>query len=335
MPESADHPSAAFIAAFRRIAGPSDRMDFARFMGLALYDVEVGYYRAARRRVGRGAGTDFYTASTSGAVFGELIAAAAVKLLGNADPREFTFGEIGAEAPGPGEPARGILAGVEHPFAAVRTIPLGEEIKFSGPHVVFANELLDAQPFDRFVFRGDRWRRLGVAESDGRLVEIEMPEPCNEPLLPAHAPEGYILDAPFAASALLDQIAGQPWTGLFLTCDYGRSRHELLTEYPAGTARAYHRHQQSNDLLARPGEQDLTCHLCWDWLADILRGRGFAQPTVETQEAFFVKHAGSYLAAASAAEAARLSPRKLALMQLLHPAHLGQKFQVLHALRSP
>mgnify|MGYP003347625901 CR=1 FL=1 len=68
-----------------------------------------------------------------------------------------------------------------------------------------------------------------------------------------------------AATALLETIAAQPWTGLFLTCDYGRSLHELLTEYPAGTARAYHRHRQSNDLLAQPGEQDLTRHLCWDW----------------------------------------------------------------------
>jgi SAM-dependent MidA family methyltransferase len=310
-------------------------MSFARFMDLALYDAGVGYYCATRRRVGREAGTDFYTASTSGAVFGQLIVAAAVQLLGSANPGAFTFAEIGAESPGPGEPPRGILAGVEHPFAAVRTIPLGEEIKITGPHVVFANELLDAQPFERFVFHGTSWKRLGVAEKDGRLVEIEMPESVDESFLPAIASEGYVVDAPLAASSLVGQIVSQPWTGLFLTCDYGRSQHELLTEYPAGTARAYHRHRQSNDLLARPGEQDLTCHLCWDWLADVLGKHGFARPTVETQEAFFVKHAGSYLAAASAAEASRLSPRKLALMQLLHPAHLGQKFQVLHALRIP
>ena len=40
-----------------------------------------------------------------------------------------------------------------------------------------------------------------------------------------------------------------------------------------------------------------------------------------------------FIASASAAEAARFSPRKLALLQLLHPAHMGQKFQVMHALR--
>ena len=39
------------------------------------------------------------------------------------------------------------------------------------------------------------------------------------------------------------------------------------------------------------------------------------------------------VAASSEAEAGRLSARKLALLQLLHPAGLGQRFQVLHALR--
>lgn len=334
MTEPTTDPSPAFLAAFRHEAGPGACLSFARFMQLALYDPAVGYYRAARRRVGRGDGTDFYTATTSGAVFGELIAAAAVTLLGNVDPRDITFVELGAEAPAPGGPARSVLDGIDHPFGAARTVSLGGELALTGRCVVFANELLDAQPFERFVFRRDRWLRLGVGEIGGRLTEVEMPEPVSERFLPHDAPEGYVMDAPLAATALLEKIAGLPWTGLFLTCDYGRSQHELLTEYPAGTARAYHRHRQSNELLARPGEQDLTCHLCWDWLADTLRGRGFAEPKVETQESFFVKHAGQYLATASAAEAERLSPRKLALMQLLHPAHLGQKFQVLHAHRS-
>ena len=72
-------PSPAFLAAFRRTAGTPAQLGFADFMRLALYDPEVGYYGAARRRVGRNAETDFYTASTSGAVFGELITAAAAK----------------------------------------------------------------------------------------------------------------------------------------------------------------------------------------------------------------------------------------------------------------
>jgi SAM-dependent MidA family methyltransferase len=321
--------SPEFREIFHRHADASGAMGFARFMELALYDPVAGYYRRDQPRVGRAPGTDFFTASTSGPIFGELIAAAGTTLLGaKRDPRDYTFVEIGAETEG------GILAGVAHPFGAVRTIRLGEAVALDGRCVVFSNELFDAQPFRRFVFRQGAWRELGVALRDDTLAELEISATSPIPaFLPPGTSEGYIIDAPLAASALATQIAAQPWTGLFLACDYGKSWRELAEATPAGTARAYYRHTQSNDLLARPGEQDLTCHICWDWLADALAAGGFSAPVVESQEAFFIHHAGSFIAATSAAEAAQFSPRKLALMQLLHPAHLGQKFQVLHALR--
>ncbi len=302
-------------------------MDFARFMDLALYDERVGYYRRPRNRVGYGAGTDFFTASTSAPVFGEMTAAACATLLAGCDPREFTFVEIGAEADG------GVLREVAHPFAAARTVRLGDAIELSGKCVVFSNELFDAQPFRRFVFRRGAWRELGVAERSGGLVEVELAGEAVLAALPKSAPDGYTIDAPLAAAALARRIAAQPWTGIFVACDYGKSWRELTEAAPAGTARAYFRHTQSNDLLARPGEQDLTCHVCWDWLDDALAQNGFDALALESQEAFFIRHAADFIAAVSAAEATRLSRRKLALMQLLHPAHLGQKFQVLHARR--
>jgi SAM-dependent MidA family methyltransferase len=302
-------------------------MTFARFMELALYHPAVGYYRRPQARVGYGAGTDFYTASTSGPVFGELLAAAIVHLLQGSEPRDFAFVEIGAE------PGGGVLTGVAHPFGSARIVPAGEPPGLTGQCIVFSNELFDAQPFRRFVFRPNAWRELGVALRDGALTAIELPATAPA-ALPAEAPEGYVIDAPLAAAALAGQIAALPWTGLFVACDYGKSWAELTEACPAGTARAYHCHTQSNDLLARPGEQDLTCHVCWDWLAAALSSHGFTSPIVESQEAFFIHHAADYIAATTAAEAARFSRKKLSLLQLLHPSHLGQKFQVLHARRS-
>jgi len=326
-------PSAEFLAAFAARAGAAGALSFADFMDLALYHPALGYYRREHPRVGTGAGTDFYTASTSGPVFGEMIAAAAATLLAGADPAGCTFVEIGAE------PGGGVLAGVAHPFSAVRTVRIGEPLALAGRCVVFSNELFDAQPLRRFVVRGGRWRELGVARERDALVEIELPaepEPAALAALPAVAdtPDGYGFDAPLAATRLLEQIAAQPWTGVFLACDYGKSWRELAEACPAGTVRAYFRHTQTNDLLARPGEQDLTGHVCWDWLAGALARHGFAEPGMETQEVFFVRHAARLLEQITTAEAARFSPRKLALLQLLHPSHLGQKFQVLHALRS-
>ena len=319
--------SPEFAAAFLARTGPAGALTFADFMELALYHPELGYYRQARKRVGYESGTDFYTASTSGPVFGDMISAACTTLLGGeAAARDHVFVEIGAE------PGGGVLAGVTHPFASARTVRLGEALEISGRCVVFSNELFDAQPLRRFVRRGAVWKELGVTLAADTLHEIELGE-VSAPWLPAKAADCYIFDAPRAAAELATRLAAQPWDGLFVAFDYGKSLAELATATPAGTARAYFQHKQSNELLARPGEQDLTGHVCWDWLADALTGAGFTGSAVESQESFFIHHAGPFLSQAMAAEASRLSPRKLALLQLLHPSHLGQKFQVLHARR--
>ncbi|MCS6242435.1 MAG: SAM-dependent methyltransferase [Opitutus sp.] len=319
--------SPAFAAAFLARSGPDGVLSFADFMELALYHPQLGYYRQDRTRVGYAPGTDFYTASSSGPVFGEMVAAACVALLGGeARAREHAFVEIGAEA------GAGVLAGVAHPFASARTVRVGEAQQLAGPCVVFSNELFDAQPLRRFIRRGETWRELGVQLRGDQLHEIELAE-TNASWLPPDASEGNVFDAPRAAAELATAIAAQPWTGLFVAFDYGKSFAELATATPAGTARAYFQHTQSNELLARAGEQDLTGHVCWDWLQAALDTAGCTGSRVESQEAFFIHHAGAFLAHAMAAEATRVSPRKLALLQLLHPSHLGQKFQVLHARR--
>jgi len=307
---------------FRAEAGPGGTLPFSRFMELALYHPAVGYYRRDQARVGLGGNTDFFTASDSGPVFGELVSAAGVKLLGGRHPRDHAFVEIGAE------PGRSVLAGVSHPFKRIQTLRVGEPLTIEGECVVFSNELFDAQPFVRTVYRGGRWHEVGVQLKVDHFVEVEWPTAAGET-----GAEGYRFDRPLAASKLAADLAAQPWRGLFVAFDYGKTLSELVENTPLGTARAYYRHGQSNNLLARPGEQDLTCHVCWDWLVDALTRHGFAPPKLQFQEAFFIHHAGRLIADLSTAEAGRLSRRKLALFQLLHPAQMGQKFQVLHALR--
>lgn len=336
-------PDPAFAAAFLRAAGTSRTLRFDAFMALALYDAELGYYRRDRRRVGRDRETDFYTATSLGPLFGELVAAACAKRLSDAglDPAAHTFVELGAE------PSGGVLAGVAaHPFAAARVLRVGETLELSGACVVFSNELFDAQPVRRFVRHAEAWHELGVRlneEPDGtvRLAEADLGPPDAETLafLPGLAvtPEGYVFDAPRAAAELAAALAGQPWHGLFVAFDYGKSFAELGHSVPAGTARAYYRHSQSPDLLARPGEQDLTAHVCWDWLVAALAAGGCPVPEVQSQESFLVHHAGDWIGEQLARETTRSagssSPRKRALMHLLHPGQMGQKFQVLHALK--
>ncbi|MEJ1974626.1 MAG: SAM-dependent methyltransferase [Lacunisphaera sp.] len=181
---------------------------------------------------------------------------------------------------------------------------------------MFSNELFDAQPIHRVVWRGGRWIELGVALQGRTLREVELPAFTPELAAQAHRlPKTSRREtitstcrcAPFPCSIL---IVGQKWTGLFLAFDYGKSWLQLAGEMPAGTVRTYHRHKMGNDILARPGKQDLTCHICWDWLEDGLIQAGFGEPMVESQEAFFMHHAKQKLAAITKAEVSSFSPRK-------------------------
>lgn len=310
----------------------SGGVSFARFMELAMYHPQVGYYTSARQRVGTSRAADFYTATSFNPVFGELVIAACVGLLGTRNPADYQFIEIGAE------PAGGILSHMSHPFGSYRTIPYGKSFAMEGRCVVFSNELFDAQPFHRVVFRNGQWHELGVAREGDKLVEVLLATPTPEaaaafPQLPRTATEDYHIDLPLRTVGLLDRLIAQSWTGLFVAFDYGKFWDTLAEDTPEGTGRTYSNQRMGIDLLTRPGEIDITCHICWDWLVDHLQMNGFGEALVESQEAFFTKRAESTLAAIVAAEAAGHSPRKRSLIRLLHPGNMGQKFQVMHALR--
>lgn len=325
--------SSAFRDVFRAEPHASTGVSFARYMELALFHPTVGYYTfPTRRRVGRGNDADFYTATSFSPVFGELVANAAVGLLAGKNPADYDLVEVGAE------PGAGAFRDVATPFRSYRTISYPQPIEMRGRCVVFSNELFDAQPFHRVVRRGGAWRELGVALDGEELREVELPALTAElaaaaDRLPREAPEGYHIDLPLRTVPLLRHMVAQPWTGLFLAFDYGRSWAVLAEEMPQGSIRTYSRQKQGEDVLDRPGEIDLTGHICWDWLVDELQQNGFGEALVESQEAFLTKRAAVAMQAIVTAEASRFSRRKRDLMHLLHPGNMGQKFQALHALR--
>ncbi|HKK17313.1 MAG TPA: SAM-dependent methyltransferase, partial [Opitutales bacterium] len=246
-----------------------------------------------------------------------------------------TFIEIAAE------PGEGLLdKAPEHPFAEHEVIRLGEPIRANGPVVLFANEWLDALPFHRLVFKDGHWRERGVAFENDRLKDtlLECPTPeVREAVknLPEDIEEGYELDLPLTAEAALAGLIEQDWTGLLLLFDYGKTEKALLQDCPNGTARTYHRHEQGNDLLDRPGEKDITCDICWTPLEAQLRAAGFERATLESQESFLVQRSAETAERIVSGSAGRFSPARQTLMELIHPANMGQRFQVLWGLRQP
>ena len=300
---------------------------FVRCVELALYHPELGYYRANRERVGKSAGTDFTTAAALGSMFGELIASAAETLVGNT--KDYTLVEMGAE------PGQKHFETVHERFSEITTFRLGDKITLPQKSILVANELLDAQPFNRFIFTNGNWKELGV-RVDGTELTVE---PLSEfssvsakefaRTLPIST-EGWVLDAPLAAEILCREILKQPWQGAVIFLDYGKTVAQCLESSPAGTARSYYRHQMSGDILTQLGSQDLTCHVLWDRITSVFNELGLNKVQLDRQESFFVRYAGREMERIALSGSTDLTSR---LRALTHPAHFGAKFQVLHGIR--
>ena len=309
-------------------------ISYRDYIDLALYADGYGYYTKDRERVGRSPDRDFYTAESLGKVFARLVTTAAHDLLGEATANRSTFIEIAAE------PGAELLSRVEsHPFADSRVIRQGDPIQADGPVVIFANEWLDALPFHRLIFQDGQWHERGVRlNADQQLEDVRLDSFTPEVAairerLPEKALEGYELDLPLAAEAAIADLLAQDWTGMLLLFDYGKTWQALSTDCPVGTARTYHRHTQANDLLDQPGKKDITCDVCWDPLADLLTEKGLQSVTLETQESFLVQRAQRAAESIITGTAGMFSPERQTLMELIHPAHMGRRFQVLWGLR--
>ena len=331
MPKSS-HNTEGILQVLAQHANAHGHLSYYDFVNTALYDPQWGYYQQPRQRVGQSAETDFYTASSLGPVFGRLVLEAA-HTLWNAPTADIPFIEIGAE---PGAP---VFDGLKSPFSEHVCHRLGETKELPSPAVIFANEVLDAQPFHRFIFQNGRWQELGILIDNEKLTEIILPEMTSgaqfyQERLPQMSTPGYIIDVPSGAEFFLTSLIPETWEGMIILADYGKTAPALLYETPQGSARAYAQHKQKQDLLANPGKQDLTCHIIWDWIEQCLLSMGFTGLELNSQEAFFMKNSQSTIKEIITKQEPQLSNEKNDLQALLHPAHFGQKFQILSARRT-
>jgi SAM-dependent MidA family methyltransferase len=133
--------------------------------------------------------------------------------------------------------------------------------------VAFANELLDNLPFVRA-----RGSRSGVVEikvglEDGRLVESETAWTRDEvppPVLDA----GVETAVPIGTFATLEALEATIRRGSVLLIDYG------TTHGPVGGPRGYREQRLVTDLLARPGDTDITAGVDFDRVIAHARGLG-------------------------------------------------------------
>ncbi len=345
-------------------------LPFRDWMAAALYDERDGYYtRADRTRWGRAQGGGDYRTSPErsplfAATFARYFAALHSEL---GAPDTWTILEAGA---GAGDFARVALETLErdHPrvFQATRYYidetsedarlrarrnlsAFSERVEFCRDNrrdlsfdagVIFSNELIDAFPVHRVRMRGGVLRELCVRVDEAGNFRWSEEEP-STPLLAEHfarlgvaLAEGHTAEVNLAAGAWIESAARTLRRGYVVTVDYGAEAFELYQSNGRreGTLRGFRAHEFVPDVLAHPGEHDLTTTINWTQVRRAGEAAGLETISFERQNEFLLR-AGlleelERLASRSKDGAERMRLR-LGAREMILPGGMSESFQVL------
>lgn len=256
-------------------------LTFRDFMEYALYHPEFGYYTTGRQRVGKEG--DYVTAPTLSPLFSSLLAGLVREFVRRSEGGLCSIVDIGCGDGGlirdlalqAGEPPVRFF-GVDRSLSRVREDAREAGVEFlqtidglprDGSHLLLCNELFDAIPFARLVQRRGELHELWVAERDGVFDWTEYEagpqysDYFGERGIELH--EGQFADVALEWGAMYGDLARVVRRGLIVTFDYGYPERKLFDARARrfGTAAAYAGNRVTRDLLADPGEQDLTAHV--------------------------------------------------------------------------
>ena len=338
---------------------------FARFMELALYHPQFGYYMRppdpGTERIGWTG--DFYTSPDVHPFLGRALARQAAQvdaLLGYPDP--FTVVEMG---PGKGLLAQHFLAASGQESAsfgrrlqyvlierspAMRSLQQQrlqpwlaeagkviwvEDVTSLAPDSVtglmFSNELVDAFPVHRIEQVGGETKEIFVDSRAGRFVECIKPvsdSAIHDYLrrLKVELPDGYRTEINLLAPVWMKQVAASLRRGLVVTIDYGHSAQDLYgPDRSNGTLLCYHSQMTSEDPYMRVGQQDMTAHVDFTTLATVGEAAGLPVTCFNNQMSFLMGLGVEEMIGELEPE----SPEFRAAIHLLKPDGMGRTFKIL------
>lgn len=345
----------------------SGPITFARFMELALFDAEAGYYTRDRGDGPgpAGAGGDFLTAPTAEPLFARTLARVAEQLAARRG-QPSTLLELGAgdgtflsrliAALGPardaalarvvaveaGEWARGRIRqrceGVEV-AAGIEGVAPPE-----GPALLFASELYDAVPVHRVTVVRDAGelvlREYHVAIGAGGFVWVLLPPATDE--VAAYLNEHAIALEEGQTAEVRPQLAEMHarflrWCGgdgLAVLVEYGYPARQLYNARARrrGTLVGYRSHAVLEDVLVAPGRTDITAHVNFDDLSRAAARLGWAEADRQPLGAFLALHGALELLPQAVSSARALRPEEWAALggakRLLSPVGMGSDLKV-------
>jgi SAM-dependent MidA family methyltransferase len=352
----------AAIASEIAVSGP---IPFVRFMELALYHPQFGYYthspESGTEQIGWTG--DFYTSSDVHSTLGQALARQAEqidRLLGQPDP--FTVVEMG---PGKGLLAKHFLSACRPDsssfcrrlrYVLIDRSPAMRESQrknlapwLNRPGLVswadapddlapdsvvgmfLSNELVDAFPVHRIQVTGGRIEEICVDRQDGQFVEYLKP-PSTAALahyidgLDTSWPDGYRTEINLEAADWMKQVARCLNRGVVLTIDYGHTAQDLYrSDRKNGTFLCYFKQSAHDNPFVHVGEQDMTAHVNFSSLAAAGEAHGLRVTGFTNQLSFLMGLGVEQVIAALEPE----SPEFRAAIHLLKPNGMGGTFKVL------
>ncbi len=189
--------------------------------------------------------------------------------------------------------------------------------------ILLANEVLDALPVERFIQTDQGIKRLGVDWQNGQFVEVIL-----EQLLDFDPPgmvfeNGYRAEFCPGLGAFLETILPRFKTGCAFFIDYGYEREDYYAPHRFnGTLQAYSQHQEVSAFL-HPGQVDLTAHVDFTSLAELMIAHGWQIDFLKPQNQFMLEQ--------DIMSRYPLTPEHYALKRLLDPRLMGEVFKVMAA----
>lgn len=273
-------------------------MPFERFMALALYDPDEGFFGSGPLRSAKSG--DFLTSPEVSPWFGKILARAA------GAPR--TVVEVGAGSGSllrpfvealPERPER-VVAIDASPAARTALGDLGFEtardladLKEPFDGVILANELLDNLPMRVASRSGDKWVERWIGIDDQALGLVEAPARRDTVAwldeYAGRVPNGGVVEVQIEAAAWLRRAISLLESGSVIVVDYGATAEELEPRRAIGTLRTYRAHHLGPDPLLEPGATDITADVNFTALVDVARRAG-AATTLHRQDDFLTQH---------------------------------------------
>ncbi len=271
-----------------RATGP---MPFERFMALALYDSQHGFFATGGLRSAKSG--DFLTSPEVSPWFGRTLAAYVRPRLERSGAA--TLVEAGAGSgsllrplcDALGDLAARVVAIDASPAARTALADAGFETmsdlsELEGPldGVIIANELLDNLPMRLAAKSGDSWVEwwVGCDAPDADLTFVTTPPRADTTeWLDQYAgavPDGGVVEVQLAAAGWLQHAIGLIGRGAVLVVDYGATAEELVPRRAVGTLRTYRAHHLGPDPLLQPGATDITADVNFTALVDVARHMG-------------------------------------------------------------